>query len=59
MTTDIVAKLQEWRDIDHADAITLTRGEVIMLLEVIYSLRDRPRDDGTYVHRLDEREGDQ
>jgi hypothetical protein len=56
MTTSIVTKLQRWHDIDHADAITLTRGEVIVLLEL---LRDRPRDDGTHVHRLDEREGDQ
>jgi hypothetical protein len=87
-TQDIVAKLQQWRDEDQADAIALTRGEIITLLEVIHSLQQdvnvvhadicsendnlkaenerlraelsgRARDDGTYVHRLDEREGDE
>jgi hypothetical protein len=56
MTINLIDKLQTWRDANHDKTITLTRSEVIVLLEL---LRDRPRDDGTHVHRLDEREGDQ
>jgi len=31
----MIQKLQQWRDADHADPITLTRHEVIELLEEI------------------------
>jgi hypothetical protein len=42
--TDLVERLQAWRDADQADAIALSRHEIITLLEEIYHLRELIRE---------------
>lgn len=43
----LVSGLQSWRDADHEDTITLSRSDIIELLEGIYTLRHWNNENGS------------